>query len=104
MQNALDLVDVKYADNIAQGTKKANEERQNIAYLESKLKEVIKTCDCLNIKQLKVDGNDVLAFGFKGKQIGDVLQGLFIDVLAGNVENDREKLLKSLEKRAKTRL
>ncbi|MBR2385392.1 MAG: CCA tRNA nucleotidyltransferase [Clostridia bacterium] len=103
-KNALDLVDVKYADNMAQGTIKSSEERQNIAKLESKIKEVIKTCDCINIKQLKVDGNDVVAYGFKGRQVGDVLQKLFVDVLAGNIKNEREKLLKSIEKRAKTRL
>ena len=103
-KNALDLVDVKYADNMAQGTIKSSEERQNIAKLESKIKEVIKTCDCINIKQLKVDGNDVVAYGFKGRQVGDVLQKLFVDVLAGNIKNEREKLLKSIEKRAKARL
>jgi tRNA nucleotidyltransferase (CCA-adding enzyme) len=100
---ALDLVDVKYADNFAQGTQKANEEKQNIENLEKRIKDAFVSGECLSIKQLKVDGNDAINVGFKGKEVGEVLQRLFVDVLAGNVENDRQKLLQSLERRAKTR-
>ena len=39
-----------------------------------------------------------------GKEVGDVLQSVFVDVLSGNLSNDRQKLLKSLEKRVKPRL
>ena len=101
---ALDLVDVKYADNLAQGTQKAFEERLNIERLEERIKGAFASGECLNIKQLAVDGNDVLNAGFKGKEIGEVLQSVFVDVLSGNLQNDRQKLLKSIERRAKSRL
>ena len=100
---ALDLVDVKYADNLAQGTQKASEERLNIERLEERIKGAFASGECLNIKQLAVDGNDVLNAGFKGKEIGEVLQSVFVDVLSGNLQNDRQKLLKSIERRAKSR-
>lgn len=103
-EHAFDLVDVKYADNMAQGTHKASEERPNIEKLEERIKSVFSSGECLNIKQLAIDGNDVLSVGFKGKEIGEVLQSVFVDVLAGNLQNERQKLLKSIERRAKNRL
>ena len=101
---ARDLIAVKYADNFAQATKKAQEERVNISYLENRINEVFNRGDCLYIKDLAVDGNDVLKKGFKGKEVGEVLKKLLVDVIAGNIENDREKLLNSIEKRAKARV
>ena len=101
---ALSLVAVKYADNFAQGTQKAIEEKANIIALENRIKDTFASCDCLSVNQLAIDGKDVLEVGFKGKEVGDVLQSVFVDVLSGNLSNDRQKLLKGLEKRAKTRL
>jgi tRNA nucleotidyltransferase (CCA-adding enzyme) len=103
-ENARDLIDVKYADNFAQGTLKAQEERKNIEELQKRINCIFSTEKCMSIKDLAVDGNDVLAHGFKGKDVGEILHGLFIDVLTGNIKNQRECLLKSIEKRAKNRL
>lgn len=103
-ENARDLIDVKYADNFAQGTLRAQEERKNIEELEKRINGVFLSEKCMSIKDLAVDGNDVLLYGFKGKEVGEILHGLFIDVLTCNIKNERASLLKSIEKRAKNRL
>lgn len=101
---ALDLVCVKYADNMAQGTLKAQEERENIVALEEKINGIFSSGECLFINQLKIDGNDVLSYGIKGEEVGKTLKNILKDVMSGNLENDREKLLKSIERRAKAYL
>ena len=103
-ENARDLIGVKYADNFAQGTLRAQEERKNIEELEKRINGVFLSEKCMSIKDLAVDGNDVLLYGFKGKEVGEILHGLFIDVLTCNIKNERASLLKSIEKRAKNRL
>lgn len=47
----------------------------------------------LNINQLKVDGNDVLAMGADGKDIGHILQELWEDTVLNPSLNSREKAL-----------
>ena len=41
----------------------------------------------------------MMALGLKGKQIGDTLASLLDDVMRGSLENDRETLLHSAERR-----
>ncbi len=103
-ERSRDLIEVKYADNSAQGTQRAREERVNIIGLEERTDYAFATCDCLCVKDLKVDGNDVLSYGFKGKEVGEILQRLLVDILSGNLKNERPQLIKSIEKRAKGRL
>ena len=98
---ARDLVKVKYADNFGQGTQKALEERKNIEELESKIDAVFKSGECIFLKDLAVNGNDVLSLGYKGKEVGEILKGLLVDVISGNIPNQRERLLKSIQKRKK---
>lgn len=98
---ARDLVKVKYADNFGQGTQKAMEERKNIEELESKIDAVFKSGECIFLKDLAVNGNDVLSLGYKGKEVGEILKGLLVDVISGNIPNQRERLLKSIQKRKK---
>lgn len=48
---------------------------------------------CLTLKQLAVDGRDMAAIGARGRQIGQLLQGLLDAVLEEQAENDRGQLL-----------
>lgn len=45
------------------------------------------------ISDLKVDGKDISALGYRGEKIGKTLKALLFAVAASEVENDREKLL-----------
>ena len=48
---------------------------------------------CYSLKQLAVDGNDMIALGYKGGQIADALEGILEEVCAKRVENTKEALL-----------
>lgn len=45
------------------------------------------------VKQLAVSGDDLLALGLSGVQIGETLEALLDAVMAGEVRNEREELL-----------
>ena len=53
---------------------------------------------CLSLRQLKITGKDLQAFGFQGKAIGETLNKLLDAVLCGQLPNDREVLLLHLER------
>ena len=48
---------------------------------------------CLSLKDLAVKGNDLMALGFSGKAIGQMLNALLEQVLEETLPNDREILL-----------
>ena len=54
---------------------------------------------CFSLKQLAVSGHDLLKLGFSGPAIGTVLEELLSAVIDGELENDREKLLRFAEKK-----
>lgn len=50
------------------------------------------------ISDLKIRGEDVAALGYTGKQIGEVLTALLMQVIDGKVENEKDSLLLKLKK------
>ena len=48
---------------------------------------------CLNLKDLKINGNDLMALGFQGREIGICLNHLLEQVLEEQLPNDKEALL-----------
>lgn len=52
--------------------------------------------ECYTLSKLVVDGNDVAQYGFKGKEIGVILNYLLDMVMRGVLKNDRDILLKRL--------
>lgn len=48
---------------------------------------------CFSLKQLAVNGRDLLALGLSGPAVGAALEGLLGKVMDGALPNDREALL-----------
>lgn len=46
--------------------------------------------------ELAVNGNDLMALGLKGKEIGDALKTMLLKVYSGKIRNDKEELLSLL--------
>lgn len=91
-ENFRRLLAVKRADNLAQ----APEYRwvmRKIDLGEKLLYEMLQKKSCILLKDLEVDGNDLMALGYSGREIGQTLQRLLRSVIAGEIENQREKLL-----------
>lgn len=66
-------------------------------YYRDSLKIIEKQALCCSIKELKINGNDLLALGFEGEQIKKWLNLALELVILEEVENDREELLKIVE-------
>ena len=90
-----DLLKVKRADNLAQNPKyfwldKLNE-MENIA------REIVEENE-FTLSSLKIDGNDLITLGIRGKKIGEVLNLLLNEVIEEKFPNEREALLKRATK------
>lgn len=60
--------------------------------------EIEQTGECVSIKQLKINGNDLLITGFEPARIGLVLSGLLRCVIMGNIPNERSALIEAARK------
>ena len=86
------LLLVKRADNLAQHPDYRGRLRglDELARIKA---EIIAQSQCFSLKDLAVNGRDLMALGMKpGPQIGQMLQKMLDAVIAGDVENDREAL------------
>ena len=54
---------------------------------------------CLTVKDLAVNGNDLLALGYRGKAIGETLNALLEGVLDETLPNERQALLDRAKRR-----
>jgi len=50
------------------------------------------------VGELKINGNDLKELGYRGREIGDILEGLLLATAEGKVENERESLLSFVAK------
>lgn len=89
-----DLFEVKRADVMAQSCYCRKEKLQETADFEHLYYEIMEQRQCLSIRDLKIDGRDLIALGMKqGEAIGTTLAALLEWVLEDPKRNEREKLL-----------
>ena len=60
------------------------------------LRELLQKKSCLQLKDLAINGHDLLARGYAGREVGAALQSLLQMVIGGEIENSREALLSAL--------
>ncbi len=58
--------------------------------------EILAENACLGLKDLAVNGNDLMALGYRGKEIGETLEKLLALVLDEQLPNEKEALLAQL--------
>ena len=75
------------------GSKGVDEEGQPFDEIEAILQEIIEENSCLTIKDLAVNGHDLMAMGLRGKAIGTTLELLLGLVLDEKIPNERQPLL-----------
>ena len=61
-------------------------------------KDIIAEEQCFKVTDLAVSGNDMLALGLKGAEIGQTLRALLEAVISEEADNDRESLIKYASK------
>lgn len=64
-----------------------------VQIIDKALYDIYNSNECYQLSTLSITGNDVASYGFKGKEIGVVLNYLLDMVMKGTLENDRDVLL-----------
>ena len=94
------LLDVRKADIRGQKSTFEKERIDKVHNIEKLLNEVIKENECFSLKDLAIDGKDLLTIGYKsGIELGNTLNGVLQMVIDGDIPNDKEKLLQEASRR-----
>ena len=75
-----------------------NKENKHIELCIKSIKDIINNKECYNIKDLKINGNDLKELGYKGNNIGKNLNYLLEEVIKNPSLNNKELLVKRLNK------
>ena len=91
------LILVKRADNLAQAPEYRGIQRE-IDRAEEILDKLLAADACFSLKQLAVNGRDLIELGLSGPEIGRTLKALLDSVVDGELPNDRASLLEAVGK------
>ncbi len=94
-QGVRDLLQVKRADNLAQASAYHGRQGQ-IDTLEALLQQALEQDACFTLRQLAVNGRDLLEQGYRGREVGAALQFMLDAVIDGTLPNEKQALLKVL--------
>lgn len=90
----LDLLKVQEADRKGQNLKYSKEGIEKLNKIKEIYFDIIKNKQCFKLKDLAINGNDLISLGFKeGKEIGNILHALLDIVIENPLLNEKEKLL-----------
>jgi tRNA nucleotidyltransferase (CCA-adding enzyme) len=88
------LLQLQKADFCAKGV---TGDTADFAALEELLREIIAEESCLTIKDLAINGHDLMALGYTGPTIGQSLQFLLEQVLDDRLPNEKAALVNALK-------
>lgn len=99
-ENFKDLLKVKEADIKAQNPRYYEDRHNKLIEIENKFKDIISSKACFTIKDLALNGKDLICLGVKeGKEIGIILNNLLELVLEEPELNHKSILTKLVEKK-----
>ena len=90
------LIAIKRADNLAQAPEFHGTQAE-IDKFEAIMEQLLAEKACFSRKDLAVNGKDLTAMRYQGKMVGDILEALLEQVVDGELPNEREILLKTVE-------
>ena len=91
------LLQVKQADILAQSDYKRQEKMEKLELYQVLYQGIIEKQQCLAIKDLAINGADLIALGMSpGKELGEVLKQLLDMVLEEPELNTKEKLIQQV--------
>ena len=96
-ETVLQLLALQEADMGSTGTGEP-EEADFFAQVRELTEEILAENACLSLKELAVNGNDLMALGYSGREIGRELDRLLGLVLEEQLPNTREALLSAVKK------
>ena len=94
------LMEVQKADISAQSDYQRDKKEQVLQETKKLFEEIIEEKNCLSIKELKINGKDLMDMGVpQGKEIGQILSWLLDQVLEDPQLNERETLTRMAEEK-----
>ena len=94
-----DMFEINRADTLSQSNYFREEKLAKQDRLEAMYREILDNQECLSLKDLAVDGRDLIEQGQKpGRELGEILQRMLADVLENPAHNTKEYLLGELNK------
>lgn len=88
---ALKLLEIRRCDNAAQNPEYFLGEAF-YSECEKLIYDIADSGDCLTLKDLAINGNDLLDLGFSGKAIGEILNQILEKVIDSDLPNDKAEL------------
>lgn len=92
-ENFIRLIAVQKADTAGLVPAIARERLPEFEQMEALLSQVLQEDSCFSLKQLAVNGRDLMALGINGKTVGDWLDRLLSEVIEERLANDKQVLL-----------
>ena len=92
-----DLIAVHRADTLALAPA-YHSRTAELDRVEALARDILAEAPCLTLRDLAVDGHDLMALGYAGPALGAALRSLLDGVLEGDLDNTREALLAALER------
>ena len=87
------LIEVHRADQLGKGTVRDEDVYRYFDVITEALDALIDRRPCFSLKQLRINGSDLLALGLKGPAVGRTLNALLEEVMEGTTANLRGDLL-----------
>ena len=91
-----DLITLQRSDSMATGTA-TEAEKAHFDEIEALIREIEAEKSCLTLKDLALNGHDLMALGYRGKAIGETLNSLLNKVLEEELPNEKAALIAALE-------
>ena len=92
-----DLIALKRADTKGLAPE-FHSRKEHFDILQSIAKKLLSEKPCFSLKDLAVNGNDIAELGFKGREIGEVLNKLLNTVIENRIPNEKTSLLAEAKK------
>ncbi len=89
----INLLLIKTSPEVAEGTIELKALLGDTSASLDTLKKLLSDNVCYRISDIKIDGNDLRALGFAGKQIGEIFTKLLTMIAKKEIKNEREDLL-----------
>lgn len=97
-ETTLDFIDVKLADMLTHNPDRVGETCERLRLTRKMCEQIIADKEPYNLSRLAVNGNDLLALGYKGSEIKKELDFLLDTVIEDKNKNEREYLLSLAKK------
>ena len=89
----ISFLKVQWADTCGKSTFRREESFERIREVAAVYEEIMKENACLSLKDLAVNGYDLMEIGIYGREIGEILNAALKMVIDEPEKNDREELL-----------